>query len=135
MTHDAVRQNIDALCDAAGQSRILLDEEYSEAGLAQLAQGTADLPDDDWRKTERRFVEYEELRIRHQPQGDREHLLLSTRQRARGLHATLGQDGEKRKAALDIHGHLFGALEHIAARSEAFLHRPSRETPTGPHTQ
>src|SRR5665647_801279 len=101
--------------------------EYGEAGLAQLAQGTADLPDDDWRKTERRFVEYEELRIRHQSQGDREHLLLSTRQRARGLHATLGQDGEKREAAFDIHSHLFGALERIATHQQVFLNRHSRK--------
>src|SRR5450759_2834415 len=97
MTHDAVRQNIDALCDAAGQSRILLNEEYGEAGLAQLAQGTADLPDDDWRKTERRFVEYEELRIRHQSQGDREHLLLSTRQRAAALIPRSARMGKSEK--------------------------------------
>src|SRR5919201_2984906 len=69
-------------------ARVLLDDEHRQALLlVQRAHDPEDLLDDERREPERRLVEEEEARPAHQRAAEREHLLLSARERPRLLAA------------------------------------------------
>ena len=70
--------------------------------LVQLADDPEDLAHDQRREPERRLVEHQQLRPPHQSTGEREHLLLAARERARPLLATLGDPGEIRRHPVDV---------------------------------
>ena len=66
--------------------RILLDDEHRQpVPLVQLADDAEDLAHDQRREPERRLVEHEQPRPRHQRAREREHLLLAAGERARRL--------------------------------------------------
>ena len=73
-------------CAAASSAiaRVLLDDEHGQPLLlVQLAHDPEDLADDHRREAERRLVEQQQPRARHQRAGEREHLLLAAGERAR----------------------------------------------------
>src|SRR5205085_5096400 len=57
--------------------------------------GLEDVPHDDGGEAERRLVEDEEPRLRHERPRDGHHLLLASGERPRQLAAALGQPGEE----------------------------------------
>src|SRR6516162_4575092 len=72
-----------------GEAEILLDEQDREALALELGNGAADLLDDDWRETFRRFVEHQEPRAGAQDPRDRQHLLLAAAELAAAARETL----------------------------------------------
>ena len=54
------------------------------------------------REAERRLVEQEQPRLRHQPPGDGEHLLLAAGERAGELANALAQPGKEGEAAVEV---------------------------------
>src|SRR6185437_16619471 len=82
---------------------ILLDKKDGKAGLGiERLDRVEYLPDDKWRKTERRLVEQEQAGSRHQGAGNCEHLLLASRQGAAALIDALLQAREERQHALKV---------------------------------
>src|SRR4029453_7230407 len=80
---------------APRELRVLLDDEDGEALLlVQVAEDAEDLSYDDRREPERRLVEEQETRPRHERAGDREHLLLSAGERSGLLRAALVEPRE-----------------------------------------
>src|SRR5207248_10395315 len=76
-------------------SRRLLDHDERLPLVAQLREPLVHLVGHDRREAERGLVEEQDLRLRHQGTAEREHLLLSPRQRsARGV-AALAQNREE----------------------------------------
>src|SRR5260370_19866690 len=82
--------------------RVLLDEENGCPLLINLAKGSENRLHQLRRQSKRRFVEQEKLGMAHQGSGDRQHLLLSTRQRGAQLLAPLAQHREELEAILSI---------------------------------
>ena len=80
----------------------LLDHQHGDAALAQFGDDLIDLAHDQRRQAERRLVEQQQLRRRHQGAGDRQHLLLAARELAGLLAEALLQDREQRQHALEI---------------------------------
>src|SRR6476620_6813378 len=73
---------------AERELRVLLHDENGEAlFLVQVAEDAEALPHDDRREAERRLVEEQKPRPRHERAGDREHLLLSAGERSGLLRA------------------------------------------------
>src|SRR5215831_6481998 len=102
-------------CDASGLHHItamgkpqrvmgvLLDKEHSHIlSFVDFADDTEDLPDDQRRQTERRFVEQQEARPAHQRPRDRQHLLLAAREGAATLSPALMQDRKQAENASEI---------------------------------
>ena len=81
----AVDQDVGAVGDLERAVDVLLDEQDRRPLVAQAGEELEDLVDDDRRQPERRLVEQEQPRARHQRPADREHLLLAAGERARRL--------------------------------------------------
>src|SRR6476619_8166245 len=78
--HDLARlEDIGAMGDAQGQVGVLLDHEHRDALLVELGELAEQALDDEGGQPERRLVEQEEPRPRHERPGDRQHLLLASR--------------------------------------------------------
>src|SRR5437870_3201290 len=75
---------------------VLLHEEDGHATPVDLAQHTQDRLHDARGQAERRLVEDEQARGRHQRATDGDHLLLAARERTHELAAALAQDREDR---------------------------------------
>ena len=88
-THD-----ISAIGDGKAFPGILLDQENGETIGLQTADHLEHLIDDNRSKTERRLIEQQHFRARHQRAGDHQHLLFATGQGARRLPRPLCQDRE-----------------------------------------
>src|SRR5258708_4641619 len=76
-------EHIAAVGDLERLRRVLLDQEDGDALRVDLAHDLEDRLDEDRREAERRLVEHQELRLRHERAADREHLLLAAGERAR----------------------------------------------------
>ena len=93
----AVDHDVAAVRELERVEGVLLDQEHGEPVLrVELADGVEDLPHDQRREAERRLVEQQQPRPRHQRAGDRQHLLLAARQRAAALVQALLQAREQR---------------------------------------
>ena len=78
---------------------VLLDQKYREGGLAHHApEQLEETVDDDRGQTEAHFVDHQELGSSHEGSGQREHLLLASRQQA---GPAVQQPREYRKPAED----------------------------------
>src|SRR4051812_45999708 len=108
---------------------VLLDEHDRRALRVDLADDLVDAVDDDRREPERRLVEEQELRLRHDRAPDREHLLLAAGHRPALLALALLQAREQRVHAVQV---LADALR-VPARERAHLEvledRHAREDP------
>ncbi len=82
---------------------VLLDEEDGEPALgAQPPDQLEDEPDELWRQAERRLVEEEQARPRHQRARDRELLLFAARERACRRVQPLREHGEELEELLPL---------------------------------
>src|SRR6266581_3561476 len=87
-----------------GEVRVLLDEERRHALGPELTDHLEEVLHDEGRETGGRFVEQDEVRLRHQRAADREHLLLTAAERNRELSRALGEPREQRVDALQPRG-------------------------------
>ena len=92
-----------AVCaiDIAQRGILLRQDDRQPFRLLDLVQDFADTLDDDRREAERRLVEQEDRRLRHQRAADREHLLLAAGQAAGALAGALLQAREIAEDPLD----------------------------------
>src|SRR5262245_14929645 len=108
---------------------VLLDHEHGGAVLLNLADDAERRLHHRGRQPQRGLVKQDEARPGHEGAPDGQHLLLAARERARGLAATLRQDGKVRQHALEIRGHPARVLAHVGAHLEIFAHGEVREHP------
>src|SRR5579872_2048961 len=73
----AVVDDVDAVGEAEGGGKVLLDEHDRLASLDERTAGGEKIVDDDRREAFEGLVEEQELRIADEAAGDREHLLLA----------------------------------------------------------
>ena len=73
----------------------LLDEDHGDALLAELLHDVEELLDDERRQAERQLVDHEQLGLGEERHGQREHLLLATRELRRGVVEPAAQRGEE----------------------------------------
>ena len=74
---------------------VLLHQQHCDPALpVEPADDGVDVADQNGRQTERRLVQQHDLRTRHEPARDGQHLLLAAGERARGLAKPLLQDRE-----------------------------------------
>src|SRR5262249_1255135 len=99
--HASVLQHVAALREGQGLPRVLLDQQHRRPGAIDLGDDPEDLLHDQWRQPERRLIQHQDARQRHQGPSNREHLLLTTRQRPRGLSAPLTQDRKQRQDTIE----------------------------------
>ena len=82
---------------------VLLDDQHRGSGvLVDLRESSEQVLNDHRRQAERRLVEQQQPRTRHQGAGDGEHLLLTTGQAARPLRPSLAQHRIHPEPALDV---------------------------------
>src|SRR6266550_6913179 len=96
----AVLQHIGVVGEPQRGGGHLLDQDDRRSLLAQRADRARDLLHQQRREPHRRLVHEDDARLRHQASGDRQHLLLAARKRARKLAAPFTQDRETRHLAL-----------------------------------
>ena len=80
---------------------ILLGKEDRYSFAVDPLQDREDVVDRFRRQTEKRLIDHEEGRTRHEPPGDRHELLLATAQFAGGTVAAFGQERKARLEACD----------------------------------
>src|SRR3954465_14117309 len=113
---------------------VLLDEEDGDAMLvADAADHSADFLHHPRREAEKRLVDHQELRPRHQAARDRHHLLLAAGEGVRELRATLPEQGKKafeaceRFVAMRAGTRVVGAEEHVVVHAEKRKQPPALE--------
>src|SRR3546814_7235059 len=77
---DALLHDDDAPAYAERRLDVLLDEQDRDAGAVDLLNLAPDVGHEAGHDSFGRLVEYEEFRSHHEAAGDRQHLLLATRQ-------------------------------------------------------
>src|SRR5882672_5313505 len=85
----------DALPDRGRQPEVLLDEEEGQSGLAHPREYFADLLDEPRSEAFGGLVQQQHGRIAHERAGDREHLLLASRQLVAADRAPTREDREQ----------------------------------------
>src|SRR3712207_6696436 len=81
-------QDIGAIGDPQRKIRHLLYKKDGTSSPFQLANNTKALPNEQRREAERRLIEEQQTRRRHQPTRDGKHLLLTAAEAARGCVST-----------------------------------------------
>src|SRR2546425_10502577 len=90
LEHDAASlHHIGAVGYAERRVGVLLDHEHGRAAAPDVRDDRERRLHNGWREPQRRLVEQDEPRPRHQRAGDGDHLLLATRERAGHLPAAL----------------------------------------------
>src|SRR5437764_6519273 len=90
LEHDPSRlEHVAALRGRERHVRVLLDEQHRDAAAIDLDDVPEDLADEDRRDAERWLIEEQHARAAHQGTADREHLLLTARERGRELITAL----------------------------------------------
>ena len=120
-----------------GQRRldVLLHEEDRHATPIDLAQDVEDGLDEARREAERRLVEDQERRARHERAPDRHHLLLAAREGAGDLPPAFSQNGEDRVDVLEPRRPSGPRARREGAELEVLLdgHRAEEPPPLGHH--
>jgi hypothetical protein len=96
-------------------------------GTIDGGDGAEDLLHHHRRQAQRRLVEHQEARARHQGAADGEHLLLPARHRARGLARALAQDGEELEHAREALLAVRPGPPRVRAQLEILPDRQGRE--------
>src|SRR5207248_1543676 len=79
---------------------VLLDQQDGRALSVDVTNDVEDLVDEDRRQSERGLVEEQHLWLGHQPAGDRQHLLLASREGAADLVQALPHPWKERQDVL-----------------------------------
>src|ERR1700722_3020830 len=95
VTHHTLLDEIDAPAGFEGQWHVLFDKEDRDAFTTQHADDLQDLRHHARHQAFGRLVEQDDLGFEHHRAGDRQHLLLTARQRAADLVAPFRQDREE----------------------------------------
>ena len=95
--HDdrSVLEDIRRVRELESLGGVLFDEEDRRSLVTDLADDLEDRLDEHRRETHRGLVEEQQTRAAHQRSGDREHLLLTPRERAAVLSPALGEHREE----------------------------------------
>src|SRR5881396_325020 len=130
LADDAARlEDVAAMGEHQRGLDVLLHEEDGHATPVDLAQHTQDRLHDARGQAERRLVEDEQARGRHQRATDGDHLLLAARERTHELAAALAQDREDRVDLLQsLHAAGVG-MRRERAEVEMLLDRHRGEEP------
>src|SRR5438045_8221974 len=119
----AVDHDMSAMGQPQSMEGILLDQEHGQAlSGVELADRCKNLPDDQRRQTERRLVEKQKPRSRHEGASDGEHLLLAARQCTSALSPPLLKDGKHLEDARAILVEIFG-VGNGSAHLQVLKHR------------
>src|SRR5215472_6357869 len=105
--HPPALEDVGAPGETKGGAHVLLDEEDGDAGPVDRRQGLEDRFYYSRSQAQGWLVEHEQARRRHQGAGERDHLLLTARQRSGELAAALVEGGEEPVHALEarlLHG-------------------------------
>src|SRR5262249_32830673 len=126
--HDpSLLEDVRAGGDGEGLDDVLLDQQHRDALCVDRGHDLEELVDDLRRQTERGLVEEQEPRHRHQRAPDRDHLLLTARERAGELASALAQDGEGPVDALEALAAPRAHRRRVAADLEILLDGHRRE--------
>src|SRR5262249_60915021 len=112
--------------------RVLLDQEHGDPALVDLANRAEDLAHEQGRESERRLVQEQEARARHESAADGQHLLLAARERARALLLALEQSREELAHPFAIGGDAGAALAAGGAPRRRARPPPGWRPPRGP---
>src|SRR6266550_9223342 len=123
------RENVSAVSDRESHVCILLDDQHRDAGLVHLLDDLEAAVDEDRRQTHRGLVHQEQLWTRHQSAPHRDHLLLTTGERAVELAAPLVQQREERVDALEVFLASLRVADEVGAHLEVLQHRHRPEQP------
>src|SRR5580704_4050855 len=96
----ALFEDIDAIREGHHELQVLLRQHDRQPGRLELGHALPQQLHDQRCQPLGRLVEQQQLRIAHQRAGDRQHLLLATRQHAAAPVANLGQVGKQREHLL-----------------------------------
>src|SRR5207249_4790008 len=80
---------------------VLLDEEDGDAGAVDRDERLENRRDEPRRQPERRLVQHQQARARHERAPDGDHLLLAARERLHGRPPPLGEHRKQRVDALE----------------------------------
>ena len=139
--HDASRfQKIAAIGDGERKRRHLIDKEDGDPGVAQFGQDIEQFIDHAGRETERRLVQQNDPRFRHQAARDGEHLLLTAGEKSGAAVHPLAQPRKAIQNLLNLSlniriGPRIGAerqiVEHAQIRKNLAAFRHQREAGGG----
>src|SRR5437016_13040517 len=81
-----IDHDVAAVCKLEGVIGILFDQKYGQAAFGvECLNSIENLPHDQRRETQRRFVKQQQTWLRHQGASDCEHLLFAARQASAAL--------------------------------------------------
>src|SRR5439155_5892343 len=120
-------QHVPTRRDAQRLVHVLLDQQHGGALRIDLRDGVENRPHQERRETQRRLVEQQQARLRHQAAGDGEHLLLAARERACGLADALAEPWKERQTPLQVLRTVAAGAPGIAAHAQVLEHRHFRE--------
>jgi len=121
--HAARLEHVRAIGEAQRKRGVLLDEQHRGPAVADAGDHRADRLDHDRREPERRLVEQNQRRPRHQRAADGEHLLLATGQRSGELLTPLLQHRERVEDARHVLCDLPAIGADEGAELQMLLHR------------
>src|SRR6266851_321816 len=133
----AAFHHVAAVADFEGELRILLDQQDGHAFAGDREHGLEDFLHHQWRQAHRRLVEQKELGPGHHRATHRQHLLLATGKRSRGLRATLLQPWKQSVHALDVRPNRRAIVARVGAHGQIFLdgERSEHTASLGDHRQ
>src|SRR3989454_3646388 len=106
-----------------GKVRVLLDHEHRGTAPPDVGDDLEGRLHQGRCEAERGLVEQDQPRPRHQRAGDREHLLLAARERARHLPPPISEDRELGGDALEVLVHSAAVAPHIRSYLEILQDR------------
>src|SRR6516225_1503502 len=118
----AVVQKIAAVGDGEALPRVLLDQEYADAGLLDARKRAEELGAQKRRQAEGGFIEHQDRRGRHHGAADRHHLALAATHGAHQLLASLLELRKQGEHALHVLRLGRPRAPGIGAENEVLLH-------------
>src|SRR5437867_4952862 len=123
-------EHVAAIGQPERQLHVLFDEDDADALLfPDAADEVADLLHDLGRQPEERLVDHEQAWLRHEPAGDRDHLLLAPRERVGELRASGSDDGKQRLDPRERLGTMRTRHGVVRAEQHVVEHGEEREQP------
>ena len=118
----AVLQEIAAAADRQTLRSVLLDQQHADAEVLDAAERLEQLLAHQRREAERRLVEQQHLRVRHQGPADGQHLPLAAAHGAGELAHALGETGEEGQHLLQVGGLVRARAGEIGAEQQVLVH-------------
>ena len=132
VAHDAAGfEHIAAVGDGQRQRGHLVDQQDGHAVVAQFGEHVEQFVDHRRRQAERRLVEQQDARLRHQAAGDGQHLLLAAGEKPGAAGQPLAQPRKALEQRLEL-GLAIDILSRVGAEQDVVAARSAPETPAGP---